>query len=166
MKIILGLGNPGLDYVGTRHNVGVMLVDYLADLPVNKSSYGWRKHFDALVYKTPALILVKTKSVFMNESGRLLQGLPEGELYVVHDDLDLRLGEYKIQMGVGPKLHYGVQSVENVLGRRDFWRIRIGVDNRDPNNRISGEEYVLQKLFPEEKENLSKVFEEICNKLI
>ena len=101
------------------------------------------------MYKTPDLVLVKTKDIFMNESGRLLQGLPEGELYVAHDDLDLKLGEYKIQFGKGPKDHNGVESVENALGTKDFWRIRIGIDNRA--TPVEGETYVLQKFAPEEK---------------
>lgn len=163
MKIIIGLGNPGASYELTRHNVGVSLVDLLAQ-ELN-SSYGWRKHYDALIYKSERMVLVKTKEVFMNESGRLLQGLPEGELYVAHDDLDIRLGEYKIQKGVGPKLHYGVQSIENQLGAKDFWRIRIGVDNRDDKNRTPGEEYVLQKFASEEREVINEVLEKVSHEI-
>ena len=126
MRVIIGLGNPGVQYVGTRHNAGVLLVDLLSQKLT--SNYGWRKHFNALVYKTSDLVLVQSRDVFMNESGRLLQGLPEGELYLAHDDLDIRLGEYKVQRGIGPKVHYGVQSIENQLGAKYFWRIRIGID--------------------------------------
>ena len=105
---------------------------------------------------------MKTKNVFMNESGRLLQGLPEGELYVAHDDLDIRLGEYKIQKGKGPKEHNGVESVEQALGHRDFWRIRIGIDNRTAP--IDGETYVLQKFTPEEKIILENTLDAIIMK--
>lgn len=159
MKVIVGLGNPGVLYSSTRHNAGILFVEQLAE--TLHSDYGWRKHFDALIFKTPELVLVKTKEVFMNESGRLLQGLPEGELYLVHDDLDIKLGEYKIQKGVGPKVHNGVESIENQLGTKDFWRIRIGIDNRDSQNRIPGEEYVLQKFSSEEREILKGVCDEI-----
>jgi|SRR3989344_5162106 len=151
MKIVVGLGNPGTEYQLTRHNAGVMLVEKLADI--------WRKHYDAMVCKKDDLWLVKTKDVFMNESGRLLQGLPEGELWVAHDDLDLKLGEYKVQMGKGPKLHNGVESVENTLKTKDFWRIRIGIDNRT--TLVDGEAYVLQKFTAEEKEILDGVLNEI-----
>ncbi len=159
MKVIVGLGNPGVVYTSTRHNAGILFVDQLAE--TLHSDYGWRKHFDALIFKTPEMVLLKSKGVFMNESGRLLQGLPEGELYLVHDDLDIKLGEYKIQKGVGPKVHNGVESIENQLGHKDFWRIRIGIDNRDPNNRISGEEYVLQKFTTGEIDILKGVYDEI-----
>lgn len=164
MQIIIGLGNPGVPYAGTRHNAGMMLVDKLSDyLPalLGKAlqAGGWRKHYDALIYQTPDLVLVKTKDVFMNESGRLLQGLPGGELYVAHDDLDLKLGKYKIQRGVGPKLHYGVQSIEGVVGDKDFWHIRIGIDNRT--TLIEGEAYVLQKFTPGEKVILENTLDAI-----
>lgn len=158
MQVILGLGNPGVDYVGTRHNAGVMLVDKIFSIQYSVlGGYGWRKHYDALVYKTSDLVLVKTKDIFMNESGRLITSPPapllisgEGSnLYVAHDDLDLKLGEYKIQFGKGPKDHNGVESVERALGTKEFWRIRIGIDNRT--TPIDGETYVLQKFTPEEK---------------
>lgn len=159
VKIIIGLGNPGADYQNTRHNAGVMLVDKLA-------VGSWRKFYNAMVYKTNDLWLVKTKDVFMNESGRLLQGLPAGrqdlpedELWVAHDDLDIKLGEYKVQRGKGPKEHNGVKSIEDALGTKDFWRVRIGIDNRkEP---IDGETYVLQKFSSEEREILDGVLNEI-----
>ncbi len=157
MRIIVGLGNPGREYADSRHNAGVMMVDRLAEKL--ESDYGWRKHYDALVYKTPEVVLVKTKDIFMNESGRLLQGLPEGEVYVAHDDLDIHLGEYKIQKGKGPKEHNGVESVEKRLGTKDFWRIRIGIDNRT--TPIEGEIYVLQKFAPEEKVMLENALDAI-----
>lgn len=157
MRIIVGLGNPGAQYIGTRHNAGIMLVDLLSQKLT--SDYGWRKHYNALLFKTPDLVLVKTKDVFMNESGRLLQGLPGGGLYVAHDDLDLKLGESKIQRGVGPKLHYGVQSIEGALGTKDFWRIRIGINNRTIP--IEGETYVLQKFTPGEKVILENILDAI-----
>src|SRR3972149_8800680 len=158
MRAVIGLGNPGAEYVATRHNAGVMLVDKLAQRL--NSDYGWRKHYDALVFKTEDLWLVKTKSVFMNESGKLLRGLPEGELWVAHDDLDIKLGEYKIQKGKGPKGHNGGESVENALKTKDFWRIGIGIENRD-RDRENGESYVLGKFTSEEKGILEGVLERI-----
>lgn len=92
--------------------------------------------------------------------------IPTTNIYVIHDDLDLRLGEYKIQKGVGPKLHYGIQSIEEKLGNSDFWRIRIGVDNREPKNRTQGETYVLQEFTEEEKEILNKTLDKVVIDLI
>ena len=165
MRVIVGLGNPGIDYVGTRHNAGVLFVERLAETLNN--DYGWRAHKAAMVFETPKVILAKSKDKFMNESGvwvkELLKNTSDPESILVHDDLDIRLGEFKMQMGTGPKVHYGVQSVENALGTKDFMRVRIGVDNRDPNNRIPGESYVLQKFTTQELTILDKVFQEIID---
>lgn len=160
MKMIIGLGNPGVEYQLTRHNAGVMLVDKMGNI--------WRKHYGAVVCKKDDLWLVKTKDVFMNESGRLvaqLRSLPVFQLdnlYIAHDDLDIELGEYKIQKGRGPKEHNGVKSVEDALGTKDFWRIRIGIDKRDNGDKgVKGEDYVLQKFSLEEKIILDRVLDEI-----
>jgi len=149
MKLLIGLGNPGTKYLKNRHNAGHMLADRVRDTG----------------------FVVKKTDCFMNDSGKFVNKittnyeLPTTNLYIAHDDLDLKIGSYKIQLGVGPKVHYGIQSVEKELGTKDFWRIRLGVDNRDLNNRISGEEYVLQDFTSEELGILDKVYEEIRNNL-
>jgi len=133
MKLIVGLGNPGSKYHLTRHNTGYMFIDYLLKN-------------DLLDNQTKTL----KPETYMNSSGNAVYKklnfykLTLGNLLVVHDDLDLRLGEYKLQMARGPKLHNGIKSVEQALGSVDFWRLRLGVDNRDEENRTSGENYVLE----------------------
>jgi len=88
------------------------------------------------------------------------------DLYIVHDDLDILLGNYKIQFGRGPKDHNGIASVDRELGTDQYWHVRIGVDRRDPENRALGEEYVLQDFTVEEREILDNVLKEICKKLV
>jgi peptidyl-tRNA hydrolase, PTH1 family len=170
MTIVVGLGNPGTEYALTRHNAGVMMVDHLAEsIP---SDYGWRRHKEAYVYEANQYFLAKTAGKFMNESGVWVRELIKNlkfeisNFYLVHDDLDLKLGDYKIQKGIGPKVHNGVQSVEQCLGEKDFWRVRIGVDNRDPVNRIPGEQYVLQKFLPNEREILDTVINNVTNEIL
>jgi PTH1 family peptidyl-tRNA hydrolase len=153
MKLIIGLGNPGVGYADTRHNVGCLLV---AELQKNK---------------LPAGIVVRKSDVFMNNSGSFVKAqftkykVQSTGLYIVHDDLDIPLGAYKIQFGTGPKVHNGVNSVEAELGTKDFWRVRIGVDNRKPDDRTQGEEYVLQDFTEEERKTLDRVIKEVCKKL-
>ncbi len=170
MTLVVGLGNPGIEYAMTRHNAGIMVVDHLAkNIP---SDYGWRRHKEAFVYESGDFYLAKTAGKFMNESGIWVRTLISNSkfeisnLYVVHDDLDLKLGEFKIQRGIGPKMHNGVESVEQALGTKDFWRVRIGVDNRDSVNRAPGEQYVLQKFLPNEREILDTVLNNVTNAIL
>lgn len=142
MKLVVGLGNPGEGYKYNRHNVGYMFIDNLS------SSVGFT--------------IAKTNS-FMNDSGSVVADLLKKrkigtkDLFIVHDDLDIPLGSYKIQFAVGPKVHNGLSDIEKKLGTADFWRVRIGVDSRDPENRIPGEKYVLEDFLPEEKKVIDSV---------
>ena len=86
------------------------------------------------------------------------------DLIVAHDDLDIPLGKFKIQKGEGPRLHNGISSIEKALGSKDFWRIRIGVDNRDTAKRIDGETYVLQDFTRGEKAILLHTFHDVVDK--
>ena len=148
---MIGLGNPKKEYKNNRHNVGHLVADAL------------------LKRNLPKNLVVKKTSVFMNESGsevkKLLGSLDPNNLYVIHDDLDLTLGAYKIQKGKGPKLHNGILSIERELGSDEFWRVRVGVDNR-MGNKTPGEEYVLQDFTEEEKEVLRKVIDKVAQEIL
>ena len=85
---------------------------------------------------------------------------------VVHDDLDIAFGEFKIQKEVGPKVHNGLKSVEQYLGRNDFLRVRIGIDNRQPGMSYgTGADYVLSKMSKEELKELDGVMDEAIKEL-
>ncbi len=169
MKLFIGLGNPGTEYTFTRHNVGFLFVDAFAQ--GFGTTFSRDKYTDSEVAKDKDILFAKPQT-FMNASGIAARKLvdhyhidiPTG-LYLVHDDLDIRLGEYKIQYEVGPKIHNGVNSVELELGTKGFYRIRIGVDNRDLANRMPGEAYVLQKFLKEEIQALTPVFSSIISNL-
>ena len=169
MKIFVGLGNPGEKYAANRHNTGFMLVDALAQ----KYEVGsWESKFEALIAKADGLLLVKPQP-FMNKSGEVVSQimnfykLTTADLWVCHDDLDIRLGEYKIVNGVGPKVHNGLNSVERLLSKTDFWRVRIGIDNRPAGEaRTPGEEYVLADFLPEEKKLVEPVIEKAVEELM
>jgi peptidyl-tRNA hydrolase, PTH1 family len=166
MKLIVGLGNPGLEYEKTRHNVGFEVVNRSGVLSWKKS-----EKLEAEVAKIDDLILAKPMT-FMNNSGRAVRKLVDfykldmSDLWVIHDDLDIPLGEYKIQMGVGPKIHNGVVSVEESLGTNDFWRVRIGVDNRGGSREIRGEDYVLGKFKEDEKSVIERVIGEVVTEIL
>src|SRR3990167_1232190 len=117
MKLVVGLGNPGDKYKNNRHNVGYIVVDALEGAGL-----------------VDGLKAEKT-NVYMNDSGEAVKKFKNfykvtpANLYIVHDDLDIPLGQYKLQLGKGPKVHNGVNDIELKLGTPEFWRIRIGVDN-------------------------------------
>lgn len=152
MKTVIGLGNPGADYANTRHNAGYMVIDEFQKI----------KKQQIKTYKSDK---------FMNESGIFVKRIVDenkldlSNLYIAHDDLDIKLGEYKIQLGHSPKDHNGIASVDESLGTDSYWHIKVGIDNRPLDNRPMGLEYVLQNFTDTEKETLDKVIKEICKKL-
>jgi PTH1 family peptidyl-tRNA hydrolase len=163
MKLIIGLGNPGDEYVGTRHNAGFLVAEaFMAQIPNHK-------------HQVANKFQVFKSQNFMNESGSFVKNLVDkykpdlSDLYIIHDDLDVPLGFYKIQFGVGPKDHNGVNSVEQELGTKDFWRVRVGVDDRQADDRTQGEEYVLQNFSEEERKildlTIKKVLIDLINKI-
>lgn len=132
---------------------------------------------------TNDLILAKPNT-YMNKSGEAVKllvdkylatsDLPAGrqgqrpatnDLIVVHDDLDIPLGKFRIVKGYGPKLHNGIESIENKLLAQNFTRVRIGVDNRTPENRMPGIDYVLQDFGAEEINMLPNTFSQILSLL-
>jgi peptidyl-tRNA hydrolase, PTH1 family len=168
MKLIVGLGNPGKEYEHTRHNAGFRVVDALA-VKLQATSYKPQAKFNAEIVKIGETLLVKPQT-YMNNSGEAVQRvmqfyrvLPE-DLWVIHDDLDIRLGDYKIKKGIGPKIHNGVNSLRTVLGYSDFWYVRIGVDNRV--EKIPGEAYVLARFKAEELDIINRLAEQVADELI
>lgn len=163
MKLLVGLGNPGEKYLLNRHNVGFMFIDNLVDsLEAVEENRVDQKI--AITFRAGDLILGKPQT-FMNSSGPAVRELIKyyslaiNHLYVVHDDLDLKLGEYKIQKEKGPKLHNGINSIEQYLKSADFVRIRIGVDNRLSDARVEGEKYILENFSEEELKILQLVLQ-------
>jgi PTH1 family peptidyl-tRNA hydrolase len=153
MKLVVGLGNPRQEYYETRHNAGRILV---AKLQAGRA---------------PKNVLLEKSAVFMNESGSFVADLVKKhkldtpDLFIIHDDLDIPLGSYKIQFAKGPKVHNGLTDIYHKLGTKDFWHVRIGVDARPPEDRTQGDVYVLQEFSPEEKIILDKTLDEACKKL-
>ena len=174
MRIIVGLGNPGERYQNTRHNVGFMFVDELIKV-LNFPDWSEDRKKEALVIDHKLLGLLVKPQAFMNMSGRVvkryvnLYKIHVPDIWVIHDDLDLPLGKYKVQMGKGPRVHYGVISIEEALRSDNFWRVRIGVDNRNllpDGSRMSGEEYVLKNFTQEEKSVVEGVIRNGINDLV
>lgn len=145
MKLIIGLGNPGGKYEKTRHNIGSMVIEqFLKDFtPVQKTlwedSTKFKSDIAELEWKPlhgalEKVILAKPKT-YMNNSGLAVQlltscySLLTSDLWIVHDDLDLSLGQLKIRFGGGSAGNHGVDSIIEKLETDKFWRFRLGIGN-------------------------------------
>jgi len=167
MYLIVGLGNPGEDYEKTRHNAGFLFVNKLA----GKEKFSVDRKMEAEVLKKGELVLAKPFT-FMNDTGRSVRKIVDfyklgiESVVIAHDDLDLAFGEYKVQKDKGPKVHNGLKSVEQYLGRTDFLRVRIGIDNRQPDISYgTGADYVLSKMSKEELKELDASMDEAIKEL-
>lgn len=174
MYTIVGLGNPGDEYKNNRHNVGRLFLDFVLNTyQGNKFQHDKKLHsFITKIQADKNLMLLVKPNTYMNNSGIAVHSCVTRyklhvahDLFVAHDDLDIPLGKFKIQKGTGPKLHNGLESIENHLKNLDFYRIRIGVENRDPERRIPGEAYVLQNFTEEEDNILTSTFPKIVSRL-
>ncbi|HEY7953610.1 MAG TPA: aminoacyl-tRNA hydrolase [Solirubrobacteraceae bacterium] len=135
--LIVGLGNPGREYEGTRHNVGFAVADLLAErweLPKPKQRFRGR------IVEGPR-VAVLWPQTYMNEAGKSVgpargsYKLPLDRLLVIHDEIDLPFGEIRTRLGGGLAGHNGLKSLKRELGSADFWRVRVGVgrpDSTDP----------------------------------
>ena len=128
MKLIVGLGNPGEKYTNTRHNAGFIFTDHLSD--VLGLSWAFEKKLDAEVAKDSKFVLAKPQSS-MNNSGTAVAKvlsyfkIPVDNLVVVHDDVDLPFGEYRLKKGSGSAVHHGVIDIMEKRDTQNFWRLRI-----------------------------------------
>jgi len=166
IKLIVGLGNPGKEYTKTRHNAGFLFLDYLCESFLTENKF--KSEVSSININSKKILTTKPLT-YMNSSGEAVLAIsqfykinPE-EILVVHDDLDIKLGEYKLQFNKGPKVHNGILSIENMLSSSEFWRLRIGIDNRDGELRknISGSDYVLGRFTQEELDVLAQTFKAI-----
>lgn len=177
MKLIIGLGNIGEKYKNTRHNVGFLVLDRLAQM-VN-GQWLTDKKFKALIINHQSSIIFLKPTTMMNDSGIAVSKLStyyklhNTDIYVIHDDLDLKLGQYKIQFGVEPKVHNGIKSINEALHTTQYWRVRVGIDNRKVPQKsevpqvpqAKGKDYVLSDFTSGEFEILNKVIDNICEDL-
>ena len=151
IRLIAGLGNPGPEYTGTRHNIGFMVVDHLA------AQFGstWEKStkWDALISKHANTLLAKPMS-FMNRSGYPLVAIAQfykiapPEILVVLDDLALPLGRIRIRPGGGSGGHNGLESIILQFGTEEIPRLRVGIGAAPVEASV---DYVLGRFFEEER---------------
>ncbi len=160
MKVIVGLGNPGPQYAETRHNIGFLLVDLLAEV----YKFQFRAKFQGLFsegnVEGERLLLLKPQT-FINLSGRSVREItnfykiPGEDLLIVHDDMDLSLGKIRLRDQGSAGGHNGIKSILAELGTEKFWRLKLGVGR--PPREYDPARYVLSPFAEDETTQLDEV---------
>jgi len=166
MKILVGLGNPGSQYAGHRHNIGFMAMDRIA------SDHGvgpWRVKFNGEVSEgrlgSDKVLLLKP-TTFMNDSGRSVQAacafhkVAPADVIVFHDELDLAPGKVRLKTGGGHAGHNGLRSIHAHLGP-EYDRVRLGIGHPGHKDRVAG--YVLHDFAKADQEWLDDVLHGISD---
>jgi PTH1 family peptidyl-tRNA hydrolase len=163
VKLVIGLGNPGSRYQGTRHNVGFDVVDLLAASP---RAGEFRTRFDALVaelVEDEGKILLVKPQTFMNLSGRSVRQLvdfyqvPLDDLLVVCDDINLPLGKLRVRKRGTHGGHNGLRDIQSHLGTTEYARLRLGVDAPSEADTV---DHVLGKFRPSERSVIEEAVRE------
>ncbi|ASM35601.1 peptidyl-tRNA hydrolase [Campylobacter sputorum subsp. bubulus] len=154
MILIAGLGNPGIEYANTRHNIGFMVIDAILDeLDCEKIS---NTKFKGELYKKGSLLFLKPMT-FMNLSGQSVSAVKNfykiDRVIVIHDDLDLKLGRLKFKNGGSSGGHNGIKSIDTSIGI-NYDRIRVGIGSELKKDTI---DFVLGKFSQKEQECVKKI---------
>lgn len=166
--LVVGLGNPGPRYETTRHNVGFMVADILAD----RIGSGFKVHKKSGAEVTTgrlggrAVVLAKPR-VYMNESGRQVGPLAHfysvepADVIVIHDELDIEFGRIRLKLGGGEGGHNGLRSVASALGTKDFQRVRLGIGR--PPGRKDPASFVLENFAAVERPEVPTILEQAAD---
>jgi PTH1 family peptidyl-tRNA hydrolase len=159
--LIAGLGNPGPQYAGNRHNVGYLACDEIAgDLGATFKRDKSRSFVTTATMAGASVVLAKPMS-FMNLSGgpvaavRAFYKIPIERIIVIHDELDLAYGAVRLKLGGGDNGHNGLRSVTAALGSREYHRIRIGIGR--PPGRMDPADFVLRDFSAAERKELPEI---------
>ena len=166
--LVVGLGNPGPRYETTRHNIGFLVADILAD----RIGAGFKVHKKSGAEVTTgrlggrSVVLAKPRT-YMNESGRHIGPLAKfysvepADIVVIHDELDIDFGRIRLKFGGGEGGHNGLRSIASALGTKDFQRVRIGVGR--PPGRQDPAAFVLENFNSKERPELGTILEQAAD---
>ncbi|MEG8229812.1 aminoacyl-tRNA hydrolase [Candidatus Rickettsia tasmanensis] len=167
MILVIGLGNPGKEYQYTRHNVGFIAIEKIANQ--YNSSFSTKKKFNCEIAETISdgqkIIFIKS-TTYMNLSGKSVisvktyYNIHPAKIFVIHDDIDLETGRIKLKTGGGNGGHNGLKSIDGVIGN-NYNRIRIGVGR--PQNNQDVADYVLNNFSKPEYETVMQAIDRITS---
>ncbi|MFR3044069.1 MAG: aminoacyl-tRNA hydrolase [Thomasclavelia spiroformis] len=169
MKLIVGLGNPGKEYAGTRHNCGFMVIDRLASkLNVDVDQNKFKGLYAKVKYHGEDIILLKPLT-YMNLSGESVNAvmnffkIDKDDLLVIYDDLDMPVGKLRLRKTGSAGGHNGIKNIIAHLNSQDFKRIRVGIDRHKYMNVA---DYVLSRFSKVESEAIEQGIENAANAVL
>lgn len=169
MKLIVGLGNPGKEYAGTRHNCGFMVIDRLASkLNVDVDQNKFKGLYAKVKYHGEDIILLKPQT-YMNLSGDSVNAvmnffkIDKEDLLVIYDDLDMPVGKLRLRKTGSAGGHNGIKNIIAHLNSQDFKRIRVGIDRHKYMNVA---DYVLSRFSKVESEAIEQGIENAANAVL
>ena len=164
MKLIVGLGNPGKEYVNTRHNIGFQFLDSIAlKYGVSFSKKKFNGMYTEFMLNDEKIILLKPLS-YMNLSGTVISKymnyfkIDLKDVLIIHDDLDMNFGRIKIVFNSSSGGHNGIKDIERCLGSKEYARVKIGISN---DKSIDTKDYVLGNLTSEELNILNDIYKNL-----
>lgn len=160
--VIVGLGNPGKEYAGTRHNIGEDVIHYLAahagPMPLTLSSNKKTNCNIATTTIASRPVILATTHSYMNTSGRPVRALADyygvgsEDLVIIHDELDIDFGRVRLKRGGGEGGHNGLRSITSSFSSKDYVRVRVGIGR--PPGRMPVVDFVLKKFTTVEAQEL------------
>ncbi len=169
MYLIVGLGNPGKEYAGTRHNAGYEVVELLAErLNVKLNKLKFNSVYGETFINGEKVLLVKPVT-YMNRSGIAVSEImnfykiPIDKLIVIYDDIDIPLGTLRIRQKGSSGTHNGMKSIIKSIGSEEFPRIRVGIGRND---NMDLADYVLQKFSSSERDKILSIIEKAAEAVI
>lgn len=166
MKLIVGLGNPGNEYINTRHNIGFKFLDFY--LAYHNISDKWSNKFDGLYLQTNLFdekVIFLKPHTFMNLSGNSVRKVIDyykilvDDILVISDDLDLKVGNFKLRSVGSSGGHNGLKSIETCIGTNVYKRLKIGISN---DKSINTKDYVLGNISKNDELVYKNVFQNLC----
>lgn len=168
MKLVVGLGNPGKQYLWTRHNVGFLTLDYY----FKRRGLSWESSakFGALWGRDKDVLFVKPQE-FYNESGRIVAEwmryykIAPADLLVICDNFDLEFGKVRYRSAGAAGGNNGLKSIDVALSSSEYPRVRVGTENDLLRRKLGDVEFVLSRFTDDEKTRLGDILEEVCQKI-
>ena len=175
MKLVVGLGNPGIGYARNRHNIGFICINYFAkQYKINFNKKKGQARIGEGEVAGCRVILAKPQT-FMNASGKAVDNLmarykvDSADLIVIHDDLDLPLGRIRIRQGGSAAGHHGIESIISYIESPDFIRMRIGIGRPETENENKDAEvikFVLSGFSVEDRKIVDDILDRVSEALV